>query len=349
MKTTVPPLSRIDRLLIVKTSSIGDVLHALPLAQALKRARPSLTLGWVVRARCADILRGNPHLDHLYVVPDKPSLGDLLALRKTLHAARYQVALDLQGLALSGLLTRLSGAPVRVGWDRNREANALFLTHPIVPGRDAARHEIDALFGFADALGVPYWGGVYPAQAYLAEDSRAWADAELANLPRPCVVLNVGASRAYKRWPGEHWAALADSLAAQGAGLVFVGDKRDAALAAQVREMMITSHASVVDLAGQTGLRPLASVLAACDCVISADTGPMHLAVAVGTPVVALFGGTDPRRHGPYGAGHTALHNPLPGELPSRRPSDAYGEACMRALLPDDVLRAVPLLETPHA
>lgn len=348
MKTTVPPLGSIDRLLIVKTSSIGDVLHALPLAQALKDTRPSLTLGWVVRARCADILRGNPHIDHLYVVPDKPALRDLLALRRTLHRARYSVALDLQGLLLPGLLTWLSGAPVRVGWDRNREGNALFLTHPIVPGKNISRHEIDALFGFADALGIHPAHESYPPQMYLAAQDRAWADQHLAGLPHPLVALNVGASRAYKRWPPEHWAALADGLSQRGAGLVFVGDKSDAALAAQVRALM-TSRGPAIDLAGQTSLRALASVLAACDLAVSADTGPMHLAVAVGTPTVALFGGTDPRRHGPYGALHTALHRPLPGETPSRRPSDAYGEACMRALSPDDVLHAIPLAKASHA
>lgn len=348
MKTTVPPLSGIDRLLLVKTSSIGDVLHALPLAQALKEARPSLFLGWLVRARCADLLRGNPHIDHLYVIPDKPSLHDLLALRRTLHAACFDAALDLQGLALSGLLTWLSGAPVRVGWDRNREGNAFFLTHPVVPGKDTQRHEIDALFGFADALGVPFARGVYPAQAYLADTEREWAVRQMAPLPSPRIALNVGASRAYKRWPLEHWASLANNLSAHGAGVVFVGDRADAALAAQVRSIM-TTQGPVVDLAGQTSLRALASVLAACDCMVSADTGPMHLAVAVGTPTVALFGGTDPRRHGPYGAGHTALHAPVPGEAPSRRPSDAYGEACMRALSPGDVLRALPRVEAPHA
>ncbi len=348
MKTTVPPLGSIDRLLIVKMSSIGDVLHALPLAQALKEARPSLHLGWLVRTRCADLLRGNPHIDHLYVIPDKPTLLTLLSLRRVLHAARFQAALDLQGLLLSGVLTWLSGARVRVGWDRNREGNALFLTHPVVPGKDVTRHEIDALFGFADALGIQPAYESYPAQAYLAAPDRAWAAEQLAGLPHPLVALNVGASRAYKRWPAEHWADLADGLSNRGAGLAFVGDKADAALAAQVRALM-TSHGPVVDLAGQTSLRALASVLAACDSVVSADTGPMHLAVAVGTPVVALFGGTDPRRHGPYGAGHTALHKPLPGASPSRRPSDAYGEACMRALSPDDVLRAVPLLGAFHA
>ncbi len=348
MKLTAPPLSSLDRLLIIKTSSIGDVLHALPLAQALKAARPSLTLGWVVRARCADILRGNPHINHLYVLPDKPALRDLLTLRKILHAMHYQVALDTQGLLLSGLLTWLSGAPVRVGWDRNREGNALFLTHPVVPGKNETRHEIDALFGFADVLGVHPARGVYPPQMYLAAEERAHAADWLAGLPHPLVALNVGASRAYKRWPHEHWAALADGLSNRGAGLVFVGDKADAALAAQVRVQM-TTHGPVVDLAGQTTLRGLAAVLAACDLAVSADTGPMHLAVAVGVPTVALFGGTDPRRHGPYGPSHKALHRPLAGEAPSRRPSDAYGEACMRALTPDDVLRAVPLLEVPHA
>ena len=106
MPNPLPPLSDLPRLLVVKTSSIGDVIHALPVVQAIKEAAPALTLGWVVRRRCADILRGNPFIDHLYVLPDKPSLRELLSLRRELQAARYDIALDMQGLALSGLVTR---------------------------------------------------------------------------------------------------------------------------------------------------------------------------------------------------------------------------------------------------
>ena len=342
MPRPLPPLTESLRLLIVKTSSIGDVIHALPVVQALKEAAPQATLGWVVRRRCADVLRGNPCVDHLYVMPDKPSVGELWALRTELRAGRYAMALDMQGLLLSGLVTWLSGASVRLGWDRNRESNALFLTHPIVPGKAKDRHEIDLLYGFAEALGVHAMHPEFTPQPYLAAEGAARAHEWLAGLPRPWVALNVGASRAYKRWPTDRWAEVASALTAKGQGVVFVGDKNDAEVVAQITPSLRSSVSRYVDLAGKTTLRELASVLAACNLLVTADTGPMHIAVAVGTPVVALFGATDPARHGPYGARNVILHDPVPGLLLSgKRPTEEIGAACMARIAPQDVLAAV--------
>ncbi len=334
----LPPLADIQRLLVVKTSSLGDVIHALPVVQAIKESAPHLTLGWVVRRRCADILRGNPHIDHLFVMPNKPSLAELLALRRELRSARYDITLDMQGLLLSGLVTRLSGAPVRVGWDRNREGNALFLTHPIVPGKGRHAHEVDLLYGFADALGVHAPQAEFTPQPYLAAENAAKAAQWLAGLPHPRLALNVGASRAYKRWPVENWTEVALSLVQSGRGVVFVGDKHDAQSVAQIIPKMTGSFA---DLSGKTTLRELASVLAACDLLVSGDSGPMHLAVAAGIPVVALFGATHPARHGPYGPRNTVLHDPVPGLVPGKRPTEAEGAACMARITPENVRAAV--------
>ncbi len=339
-----PPPRRIDdiaRLLIVKTSSLGDVIHALPAVQAIKDARPGLRLGWVVRARCADILGGCPLIDDLYVIANKPSWGELARLRRTLHGVNYQTALDMQGLFLSGLLTRLSGAPARLGWDRNREGNALFLTHPMVPGRASevgVRHEVDLLYGFPRALGVSVTPGEFPPQTWLASGYEPAAQALISGLPRPRVALNVGAARVYKRWPVEHWAALAASLARSGYGVVFVGDKTDAVTVGEIKALL-PPGTSVRDISGATTLRSLAAVLAQCDLVVSGDTGPMHLAVAVGTPVVALFGATDPRRHGPYGCRNVVLHDA--SSVTASRPTPEQGTAAMRALAPDKVFAAV--------
>ena len=340
----LPPLASIERLLIVKTSSIGDVIHALPIVQAIKDARPGLTLGWVVRRRCADVLRGCPWIDTLHVTENKPSWGELARLRRELRAQHYQCALEMQGLGLSGLIARLSAAPVRLGWDRNREGNALWLTHPTVPGRESDRrgdrHEVDALYGFAEALGVTAAHPNFTPQPYLAEEGRAEAVQWLDALPRPRIALNVGASRAYKRWPAKHWTQLADELIAQGRGLVFVGDARDAETVSTVMGAMRQQH-NIVNLAGKTTLRQLGAVLGLCDLVVSGDSGPMHLAVAVGTPTVAIFGATNPARHGPYGARNTVVSHTPPGEALTRRPTDAEGEAAMQAVTPAAVLEAV--------
>lgn len=339
MPNSLPPLADIQRLLVVKTSSLGDVIHALPIVEAIKDAAPHLTLGWVVRRRCADILTGNPAIDHLYVLPDRPSLHDLLSLRRELHAARYDMALDMQGLSLSGLVTRLSGAPVRVGWDRNREGNAFFLTHSIVSGKAKNAHEIDLLYGFADALGVRVPHPEFTPQPYLAAESAAKAEEWLSGLPRPRIALNVGASRAYKRWPLENWLEVAQALTQAGRSVVFVGDKTDAETVAQITPQL---NGPFVNMAGKTSLRELASVLAACDLLVSGDSGPMHLAVAVGTPTVAIFGATNPARHGPYGARNTILHDPVPGLMtPGKRPTEADGAACMARVTPEGVLDAL--------
>ena len=335
---TLPPLAQIERLLIVKTSSLGDVIHALPAVQALKEARPGLTLGWVVRRRCAALLYDCPFIDDLHILSDRPTLNELVSLSRTLRG--YQMALDMQGLALSGLITRLSGAPIRVGWDRNRECNALFLTHPVVPGKVArvgVRHEVDLLCGFPRALGVGVSPAHFPPQTWLAAESEPVAKTIFAG-HRPFVALNVGAARAYKRWPTEHWTALALALLRKDIALVFVGDKRDAVTVAEVCRSLPPA-ARVLDLSGKTSLRLLAAVLAECDLVVSGDTGPMHLAVAVGTPVVALFGATDPRRHGPYGSRNIVMSDAA--SVTAARPTEAQGVAAMRAVLPVTVVEAV--------
>lgn len=348
----LPPLAGMERLLIVKTSSIGDVIHALPVVQAIKEARPALKLGWVVRRRCADVLRGNPWVDRLHVVEDKPSPGQLIGLSGELRREDYGCALDMQGLLLSGLIARLSGAPIRVGWDRNREGSALLLTHPVVPGRAGDRrgdrHEVDALYGFAEALGVHSPHPDFTPQPFLAEVGRAETAAWIVDLPRPRIVLNVGASRAYKRWPAEHWAGVADALAARGRGLVFVGDAKDAETVAEVTGAMRPYH-GIVNLAGKTTLRQLGAVLGACDLVVSGDSGPMHLAVAVGTPVVAIFGATNPARHGPYGARNRVVCRTPPGQALTRRPTDAEGEAAMQAVTPGEVVSTVEEILTAAA
>lgn len=339
MSRPLPSLSEISRLLIVKTSSIGDIVHSLPIVQAIKEAAPHLFLGWVVRRKSADVLRGNSWIDALYVLPDKPSIGELLSLRRELRSVPYDVALDMQGLFLSGLITRFSGAQVRMGWDRNREGNGAFLTHPVVAGRGQLRHEVDLLYGFAEGLGIHDAHPEFTPQPYLAAEGLERAEDWLESLPRPRIALNVGASRAYKRWPTDRWSEVATELAATGQSLVFIGDQNDAEIVAQIAPRLTGNF---VDLAGKTTLQELASVLASCDLLVTGDTGPMHLAVAVGTPVIALFGATDPVRHGPYGARNMILHKPITELIvPGKRPSDEVGAACMAQISSADVITAI--------
>ena len=289
------------RVLLVKMSSLGDVVHSLPLAAALRAGLgPSAFIGWAVRGAFAGLLQGNPHLSAVYTLRER-GVRAAAAFGAGLRAERFDAALDAQGLFLSGLVTRQSGAPVRIGFDKNREGNRLFLTHPVVPGRTRI-HMVEKLLQFCDAVGVPNPHLPAPAQEYLAR-GEADAAAELlgpvGDGEMPCVGFVVGTSMPDKTWPVERWADAAGGLARQGVRVVLLGGPGEEAVG---REIVAAAPAGAValDLVGRTPLRVLASVLARCDVVVGGDTGPTHLAVAVGTSVVGLYGVSDPGHAGPY-------------------------------------------------
>lgn len=288
--------ARLRRVLLVKLSSLGDVVHALPLAESLRAGLgPDAHLAWAVQERFAGLLDGNPHLNATYIL-QKKRLGPVLSLGSRLRADGFDAALDTQGLLVSGLVTRLSGAPLRIGLDRNREGNALLMTHPVVRARHRG-HIVEKLLGFCDALGVPR----LPArpQRYLA-DAEADTAATLlagADADGPVVGCIVGASTAEKAWPVERWSELARLLADKGARVVLLGGPGEVETARAIVGQ--TKGAVATDLTGKTPLRVLAAILARCQVVVGGDSGPTHLAVAVGTPVVGLYGVTDPAMTGP--------------------------------------------------
>ncbi len=287
------------RIVLVKLSSLGDVVHSLPLVQSLRAGLgPDVFLGWAVSAKFTDLVHGNPHVSRVYPLAKK-SLGPLWQLGQTLQRDHFEIALDAQGLLASGVAAKLSGAKTRIGWDSNREQNARFLTHATVPGTHRA-HIVDKLMGFCDALGVPR---LLPApQTYLADGQRAPAQALLEAArggdSAPLVGFIVGASVANKAWPVERWAELAKSLSAQGLRPVLLGGPTETETADEI--MRQNSGAVALNVAGKTPIPLLASVLAQCAVVVGGDSGPTHLAVAVGTPVVGLYGVTDPARTGPH-------------------------------------------------
>jgi heptosyltransferase-1 len=314
------PTAALRRVVIVKLSSLGDVVCALPLLEALRTGLgPDVFLGWAVRDKFADLLRGNPHLSEAYLMRERGAKGITAFGRELRRAQPWDAALDAQGLLVSGVVTRLSGAPLRVGLDRNREGNRFFLTHAVVPGRHRA-HIVEKLLGFCDALGIPR---VAPRrQAYLADGEAITADELLAGAKGgPRAGFIVGASRADKAWPVERWAEAARLLADQGLRVVLLGGSGEKETAARIAEQ---AHGAVsLDLTGRTTPRVLASVLARCAVVVGGDSGPTHLAVAVGAPVVGLYGVTDPALTGPcWGPGPATVLDYAEADAPpeQRRP-----------------------------
>lgn len=347
-----------SRLLMVKLSSLGDVVHALPLLEALRDGLgPNVFIGWAVKKKFAGLLAGNPHLDRVYELQGSAA-SEIWALGKTLRAERFDTALDTQGLLVSGVVTRLSGASVRVGFDGNREGNQLFLTHPIVPARNQRKHVVDKLMGFCDVLGMPHL--VVRPQTYLAcgeaDAARALLAPLIAKNRTSIVGCIVGASTPDKVWPSERWAEMARLLISEGVSVALLGGRGEM-VSAQTVQNVVGESAHLLNLAGKTGdMRTLASLLAQCAVVVGGDSGPTHLAVAVGTPVVGLYGVTDPVRTGPTWGSAPAIvldfaeadappslrrprHSTLPDAL-ARIPARAAFEAVQSLLSPVGIVAA---------
>jgi heptosyltransferase-1 len=330
----------VKRLLIVKLSSLGDVLHALPVVKSIKQELPDLFVGWVVRERCAGLVKGSEFVDKVYVIPNKPSILDLLDLSKDLRAGRYDTAFDMQGLFLSGLIALLSGASKRVGLNRNREMNVLFLSDANIEGKLPLTHAVDVQLGFRKAAGLVASTSI-PVLDHLGQESRSWIDGlEEAFGSQRVVLLNVGASTVFKRWPNESWIEVGKALVIQGYHLILTAGQTETH-DSEIIERGIDAGKAVSNLGGKTTMDQLAAILKRADLVISGDTGPMHLAASVGTPTIALFGPTDPRLTGPYGSKHSIIWKQLSCSPCFRHPTCNGRVDCLKSITVEDVLAEV--------
>jgi len=313
-----------ERIALIKLSSLGDVVHALPVAATLRAARPGARLTWLVERREAALLREHPALDEVVVVDTRgwrkartlPTLraaaGDALALLRRLAAARWDVVLDLQGLIKSGVLAAACRAPVRIGFDRrvSREPlGALFTNRHVVPPAGAS-HVVEQYLALLAPLGITERRLEFRLPEAPAAEARIedWLATHGLKPQGRLVVLNPGAARADKRWPVTHFTTLARALAheASAQAIVVWGPGEEAAARAIVDGAAATGvlQAPATDLDGLIALLRRASVM------VAADTGPLHLAAALGTPCVGMYGPTQPARNGPYGSGHRALASP---------------------------------------
>jgi lipopolysaccharide heptosyltransferase II len=334
-----------SRLLIIRMSSLGDVVHALPVATALRRRLPQAHLAWLVRDSARDLLEGHPDLDEVIVLgagearPGVSVFPSRSALVRELRRRRFDVTLDLQGLLATSALAFLSGAPQRVGYRNCQEGAFIFNNRPLIPDRRDV-HAVQGYLGFARWLGADPDPVTFRLPDFGAEEAtvaQALQDAGGSLEARP-LALVPGAKWLSKRWPAEHFARLARLLADAGeTNLVVVGAEVDRPLAATI---LRESGVAVADLTGRTTLRQTTALLARCRLVVANDTGPMAIAAAVGTPIIALFGPTDPARTGPYGAGHTVLAAEGVACLRCRR--RACGDmTCLRAITPKRVAAEV--------
>ena len=297
----LPPAARVA---IVMMSAIGDAVHVLPLLGALKRHDPRTTISWVLEPGPASLVRGHPHLDE--ILPFEKRLGwrALRYIQRATAGRTFDLVIDLQVYLKAGLVTSILRSPVKLGFDRARarDLNWLFTTHRIPP--HAPQHVQDQYLEFLSALGVRAtplaWNlGPWPAE-------RPWQESFRARFDRPLVALVIGSSRPEKDWRAERWAHLVDSLTSDFAlAPVLVGghSPRERDTARIICEQARHPPALALD----TGLRHLTSILDASALIISLDTGPLHMAVALARPVISLMGYNNPKRVGPYRLFHDLI------------------------------------------
>ncbi len=285
-------------MLIVRLGALGDIIHTLPMAAALRARYPEAVIDWVVDERHQDLLDLVPMLNRRIVLRTRSAsyAARLWELRGALRPQRYDIAIDAQGLLKSAVVARLSGAERVLGFSSGhlRERSAgLFYTERHDPG-DGPAHVIHKNLGLAGALGADVAQVRFPlvAPSSATEDAspRGAADA-------PFVVLNPGAGWPNKQWPPARFSALARWLDDR-AGLrsVVTWGPGDEALGRAVVE----GGGGAAELSAPTTIPQLAGVLQRARLVVAGDTGPAHLAAALGTPVVGLYGPTNPARNGPW-------------------------------------------------
>jgi heptosyltransferase-2 len=345
------------RILVLGYRHLGDCLFLTPMLRALKRRFPEAHVAVTAHGAGAAVLESSRHVDRVWRLPGR-GLRAKLSLLPELHEERFDAGIMAQHSLANALLLRLIGCRVRVGL-ATRGCGPL-LTHAIrVPQRKHPCHEADRYLALAAALGAA--GDGAGLEFTPTADDRAAAAAALARLGLagrfsapaagrpPLVALFPGSSPEWscKRWPAERFAALGRRLVEErGARVIVVGGRNDLPIMQEVSAALAAPHA--VD-AEPGPLGRDAALLAECDLLVANDSGPMHLATAVGTRVVDLAGPTDPRCNGPYGSGHVVVQKVPPGSLKAwARESDPA--LPMKLIDVEDVVAAVaPLLAAPAA
>lgn len=326
------------RVLIIKPSAIGDVVHTLPVLNLVRKRWPAAHVAWLVTPACAGLLDGHRQLDEVirfergrFAVGwrSPAAAAALFRFARQLRDRKFDLVIDLQGLFRSGWLARRTRAPVRVGFANAREFAPIFYTHR-VPVGDVEQHAVDRYLTLAEALGC----GREPVEFKFATDDadRAAVSELLGGGDAPYAVLMPGTNWATKRWPVEHFAATVRPLRERfGLRTVIAGGPGDRALAARIPDSL--------DLTGRTTLRQLVALLERAAVVIANDSGPMHIAAALGRPLVTPYGPTSPVRTGPYRRMDAVIRLDIPcSPCFSRRCSH---QSCLRWLTPDAVLREV--------
>ncbi|MFZ3091785.1 MAG: lipopolysaccharide heptosyltransferase II [Nitrospirota bacterium] len=331
-------------ILIIKPSSIGDVIHALPFLKAIRGRYPEAAISWLINRGIDELIRDNSSLDEIILFERKRwggfddigyKLRGVTEFIRGLRQKRFDLIIDLQGLFRSGIIAYLSGADYRIGFANAREFSPIFynynVSHPPIE-----MHAVDRYLLIAKELGADITKKDFKIN--IPEKEKEYAASLISKIKkRPLIAINPSARWETKMWPLKRYAELTDTIAAKlKAQPLLIGGREDEV---RINELSSITKSKPLNLSGKTSLLQLAALLKKVDLLITNDSGPMHIAAAVGTPVIAIFGPTSPVRTGPYGNGHVVLQSSLPCiRCLKKRCNDLK---CMEAITVEEVFNSV--------
>ncbi len=353
------------KILVIKPSSLGDVVHALPFLQAVKSSFAGAHVDWVLSRNFEGLLKGNPLIENLILlnkdswkkirkIPE--TVAELTTLRKKLKSKHYDMVIDLQGLLRSGLIAFSTDSTLTVGFARAREGSKFFYDKKVTVPENL--HAVDKCLAVAEAIGAKAGKAEFPLHVDREAEKRV---KELLSGVTDYVVIIPSARWSSKRWPADNFAALISKI---NKPCVIAGSRGDNRIAKKILHSLANKPAfrpdssseqgaikkknktvsnKNINLCGKTELKDLVALLSGASAVVSNDTGPMHIAAALGKPVVAIFGPTDPIKTGPYGWQTDTKLSVLQSSTPCRpcRKRDCTDLACMKNISINSVYKAL--------
>lgn len=309
-------MNKPQRVLIVKPSSLGDIIHSLPFLKALKGLYPEAELYWLVNRGFEKILEGNPYLSgiipfdrSIWSRDPKKGIKGFIEIVKTIRSMKFDMVFDLQGLFRSGLISFLTGSKERIGLKYSRELSSIFYTKRLGYSKNDNHAVLRNLSILSETrliekdLGIPVEEVEF---RIIITDKEKERIKELLSFREEdtYIAFNPFGGWKSKRWGVDKYIRLGNLLRKEGYRIVLLGGPKDIEEAKMIASNM---EGEPILTAGRTDLKELAALLKHVNLLVTNDTGPMHIAAAVGTPTVAIFGPTDPNRTGPYGEGHIVI------------------------------------------
>ena len=334
-------------ILIIKLSAIGDVIHTLPSLAALRKLYPDANITWVVEEASSDLIKDHPYLDRVIISRRKQWIDDLKHCRtgkplreiksfiNDLRTQPYDLVIDFHGLFKSAVVVFLSSGKRKLGYDSMQELSGLFLNEKIP--EDMKKHAVDRYLDFLRYLGADVKEPEFLIPIREENKKRVEGLLQINGIDKKdrFVAVSPVALWDTKLWEDGKFARLCDRITEElKIRVVFTGSDREKL--EHIRSRMRTTS---INMGGETTLRDLAYLYRLSSLLITTDSGPMHIAAAAGTPVIALFGPTDPSRTGPYGIGHTVIRKELSCSPCFLKKCDTI--KCMYDITVEEVFQAV--------